>query len=330
MKKYLLLISFCFLAVFQLNALPSRIEKKSFSGMKEIVFEHSYGNITLMESDSKQIELEIQYYDGKDVPVCAISTANDILTIKTILPKYRGNDEVKINYIIAVPRDVAMKVDLKYGNINLNDFYGKFTCDLSYSNLKANEFKLQPEIRCKYGSIKIDKVDVLNLSTNYSNVEINTVNALKVQSKYTDYKINEIKTIAASYLYGNIKIGSVGTIDADLRYSDLTIENLEKSLNSNNSYSDVKINNSSKQLENINFKGSYSDLKLVLHPDLSADFTIELKYGHLFIDGKYSVKYTLLEEKNNKTIKQGTIGNKTPTANIVISDTYSNVSINVK
>jgi hypothetical protein len=327
MKKYLLLISLCCLAAFQLNAIPSRIEKKNFSGMKEIAFEHSYGNITVIESDSKQIELEIQYYNDKSEPVCDISTANDILTIKTILPKNREKEEIKIDYIVAVPRDVDMKVNLKYGNIRLDDFYGKFTCDLAYSNLNANDFKSPPTITCKYGNITITDVDVLDLSSfKYSNVKIKDVNTLKIQGSYSNYDIDDVKILEADFSYGTLKVGSAGRINADVSYSTFSVDNLEKSLTMDCSYTNVKIDNSSKGLENIAFNGRYSDFKFGLDPDLSAEFDIRLKYGSLSIQN-HKTTTNASEEGDNRTVKQGTLGNKTPTAKIVISDTYAKVTI---
>ncbi|GHT38480.1 hypothetical protein AGMMS49965_01980 [Bacteroidia bacterium] len=93
MKKSVLLVSLCCAAALQLHAgTPSRVEKKSFAGMKEVKFDQAYGNITVRESDSGEIQLEIQYYDGKkDKPVAEISTIGNVLSIKTIRPKIVKN-----------------------------------------------------------------------------------------------------------------------------------------------------------------------------------------------------------------------------------------------
>jgi hypothetical protein len=346
MKKCFLIISLC-IAVFQLNANPerenpTRIKKQSFSNIKEVRFEQSYGNINVIESDSKKIELEIQYFDDdEDKPVCEIATTGDILSVKTILTKNSGEGvsifglkinhsntiNTRIDYIIAVPRDVDMTVNLKYGSIRLDDFYGKFTCDLAYSDLNAKDFKMPPVITCKYGNITIGDVDVLELSSfKYSNLRINDVNTLKIQGSYSNYSIGSVKTLDADFSYGTLKTSSAATINADLSYSTFNADDLEKSLIMDCSYTNVKIDNSSKYLENIAFNGRYSDFKLTLDPDLSAEFDIRLKYGGLSIQN-HKVTASVTEEGDNKIFKQGKIGDKTPTAKIVISDSYAKVTI---
>jgi hypothetical protein len=335
MKKYVLLMIGLYLLVFQLSAQPklSRTEKKKFSNIEEVHFEHLYGNITVAESDSKQIELEIQYFDGEKTKyACDISVSGKVLKIKTVIPPNRNHrnksDQAQINYIIVVPKNVAMNVNLKYGNINMGDFYGDFKGDVDYGNLNVNTFfSSRVLISSEYSNIEIGKVDVLNLSISYGNMEINTVNLLKIQSKYTKHEIGEIKTMKANCSYGNIHIDSVLELEAELHYTPATVKNLDKKLKLKCSYSDIKINDTSKRLEIIQFDGNYSNLRLGLDLDLSADFAVDLKYGDLSVDNKYKVKYHFSETDYEKTVKKGTIGNKTPTAKIHISDSYSNVSI---
>jgi hypothetical protein len=320
------------MAVFQSNAAsPSRIEKKSFANTNEINFEHSFGSITVKESDSKQIQLEIHYYDGKnDKPVCEISTEKNRLSIKSIVPKNRRNETIKIDYIIAIPRNIALKVELKYGDIKMDDFYGDFNAKLAYSNLIAQALNgAQAVISCKYGIIQIGKAEDLTLATEYSNVKIDALKKLDVKSKYTNYKMNKVQAIlpGSSSAYGDFNIGTAGAISMKLKYSDLIIESIETSLDVKCAYSVVKINTASKQLKSINLNGSYSDLTLGLHPELSADFDISLTYGDLIVAKNYNVKYAISEERNNKIKKTGTIGSKSPTAHIVVSNTYADVKI---
>jgi hypothetical protein len=335
MKKYLLFIGLCCLSVLQLSAAtpktPTRVEKKSYSNVNEIKFDQSYGNIVVRESDSKQIELEIQYYDGKKYQfVSEIASASNTLSIKTVVPKNMRNDNCRIDYIISVPLNTALTVDLKYGDIKMTDFHGDFKAQLAYSNLKAESFFCpNPVIFCKYGDINLGAVEDLNIQTEYSDVKIKKVKTLKVTNKYTDYIINQVQTIAeeSASSYGDFKIGSANTIYLKLNYSDLIIDNLETNLKTKCSYSDVKIKNVSKNLKNIDFQGSYSGITLSLDPELSANLDINLKYGDLNVASKYTTKFTLSEKENNKIVKKGVIGNKTPTANIVISNTYEDVII---
>jgi hypothetical protein len=333
MKRYLLFIGFCFLALSQVNAasdIPTRTEKKSFLGISDVKFEHSYGNMIVNESDAKQVELEIRYFDGKRYKSsCELSNTGAVLSVKTVNPSNKGNDNCRIDYIIFVPRKTNLSVDLKFGNIKMSDFSGNFKVLLAYSNLKAGTlFCSNPVISCKYGDVSLDNAENLDINTQYSDVKIKNLKTLKVDNRYSEYKIGQIGSIreGSATAYGDFNLDLAGDVNLKLQYSDLIIGTLGKSLKTNCAYSDVIVRGSSKQLENINIQGSFSDVALSLNPDLSANLDINLSFGSFDIAAKYNAKFTLSEKKNNKLVKKGTIGGN-PTANIVISDTYADVKI---
>jgi hypothetical protein len=335
MKKGILVtISLC-ITLFQLYAqkTPSRIEKMNFSDVKEIRFEHSYGNITVTESDSNQVDLEIQYFDDEEIKhVSHISLTDKSLEIRTERPAKKrllnNNNEARINYIIAVPKDIAMRVNLKYGNISMSDFYDDFECDVKYGNLNANTFYKSPVIiSSKYSNVVIDKVEVLDISIEYGNIKVNTIDKFKIRSKYSNYRIGTVNIMDAICSYGSVSIESVDELKATLKYSPTNIDYLDKKLEMECGYSNIKVGASSKDLETVTFDGSYSNFALDLHDDLSANLSVHLKYGNLQIDEKHHTKYSFSETDYKNTVKKGVIGDKTPTANISISDSYANVRI---
>jgi hypothetical protein len=314
----------------------------NFSDVKGIRFEHSYGNITVTESASSQVELEIRYFDDEEEDLKAISHTSltgTLLEIRSERPskpvKKRlfysyssGNNETKIDYVVAVPEDVAMHVNLKYGNMNMSDFYGNFECSMKYGNLSANTFYKSPVIiSSKYSNVTLDKVDVLDISIEYGNIKANAINAFNIRSKYSNYKIGTVNTMEATCSYGNISVESVVELKASLKYSPTNIDHLDKKLDMTCGYSNIKVGATSKHLESVNFDGSYSNLGLSLDDDLSANLSVNLKYGGLLVDEKYNPKFSFSETDYKSITKKGTVGNKTPTADIRISDSYANVKI---
>ena len=335
MKKYVLFIGLCFLILFRANAAsdnPWRTDEKSFSGISQVNFDHSYGNIVVIESDVKQVELKIQYFDEKNnKSTCEISTSGNTLFIKTVNPPKRNSfDKWRIDYVISVPQTTNLTVALKYGNIKMGDFSGDFKAELAYSNLNAGILSCpNPIISCQYGHINMDGAENLSITTRYSFVNINKLNTLKVDNQYSDYKIDKIGTIyeGSSTAYGNFNLNMADDVNLKLQYSNLTIGTLGKNLKTSCSYGGVVVQGCAKQLENINVKGSFSDVTLNLYPDLSANFDINVLYGGLDIAEKYNPKFTLSEKSDNRIIKKGTIGAGNPTANISISNTYAGVKI---
>ncbi|MDR2027699.1 MAG: hypothetical protein LBQ01_09110 [Prevotellaceae bacterium] len=334
-KSFLLIISLCAIA-FQPYARqsqqdPSRIEKKSFSGIEEVRFDHSYGNITVTESNSSQIELEIRYFENEDYKLdCNTSITGKTVHIKTIRPNNVSCNSCRIgiDYIVAIPKETDMNVNIKYGNINMGDFYGDFTGNMAYSNLNAGTFYKSPvNIAGKYSTMKISEAGVLNLSIDYTNISVNTLGTFKVQSKYSHYKIDRVETVDADCSYGGININAVTDFSATLRYTPTEINSLGKKLNLQCSYSAINVDSSSDRLETFIFNGSYSNLKLKLDPGLSANLKVDMEFGNLSVDDRLGVKYSFSEKDHRSVSKIGVIGSRTPTADIRIRNSYASVKI---
>lgn len=304
---------------------PTRVENRTFSNISEIEFFHQYGNIVVRESGSKQVELEIQYFDKKNNrPSCDITTTNRLLSIST-----SGGSSEKINYIIGIPRNTDLSINLKYGNIRMDRFSGAFSANLSYSNLDVQSFiGTKPIIKDRYGKINIGSVRDIDLSASYSKVKIDKANNIELSCKYSDCVFDDVESIisGSSSASGNFKIGKINTMNVDMKYVDLSIDNLVSNLNTTCAYTNISINSISSRT-NIKIGGQYSDISLSIPPEVSAYFSTSLSYGSLGISKKYSVKYTEQKESSFREVKKGQIGTRNPTATIDISNTYADVRI---
>lgn len=329
---------------------PTRVEKKTFSNISEIEFFHSYGNIVVKESSSKQIELEIQYFDSeKKRASCSITTTGGILTISTEkgsdirsessnkssnysinLGSLKKNGKEKINYIISIPRNISLNVDLKYGNIKLDRFNNTFTTNLSYSNLSAVGFgSIKSQVKAKYSDIRIDEAKDLNISASYTDIRVKKADKVEIIGDYNDYSFGDIQTLTTgnSSSYGDMKIGTVGNFQGNIKYADVVIETLVSNMDVVTAYGDITIRNVSTGLKNINVKSSYADVTIGLPQGMSIGLDVNITYGDLLISKKYDVKYTESTESKNRVVKKGHIGTRTPTATIKVSNSYADVKI---
>lgn len=309
---------------------PTRIEKKTFSNISEIKLSHSYGNIIVRESSSKQVELEIQYFDTKNrQAVSKNSVENKLLTI-TSSSVGKGNNRAKMNYIINVPRNTALNVDLKYGDIKMDNFNGLFRADLSYSNLSSQGFaNVNSSIEMKYSDLKIGEVKEIKIDGSYSDVRIKKADKIQIIGNYNDYVLGEVQTLVTGGVssYGDIKVTTLGHFQGNLKYADVSVDNLLTGMDVTTAYGDIIIKNVSPKLRNINVKGSYSDVYITIPQNISVAFDMDLNYGDLNVAKKYDVKYTESKEQKNRTIRKGQIGAKTPTATIAITNSYADVTI---
>lgn len=307
---------------------PTRVENKTFTNISEIEMDHKYGNIVVQETNAKQVNLEIQYFDTKDEKAsCNISTSRGILFVATTSSGKRA----KINYIITVPRNVALNVFQKYGNIKLGNYSGTFGADLSYTNLDAQSFSgTTPTIKTKYGNVNIGSLNDISLTASYSTVKIDKGSNIQVSGNYSNYTLGNIHSLSVngSLAYGQFNIGTVSSVNTNLKYTNMTIDNLVSDIQSVCAYSDMRISSvSSSKLSSIVVKGSYSDLTITLPDDAAASFSADLIYGDFTVSKKHSVSYTENSTQNNRVSKRGQIGTKTPKLKIEVSNKYADIRI---
>lgn len=305
-----------------------RTENKTFSNISEVEFFHKYGNIVVRESNSKQVELEIQYLDKNNTNISSdISVVGKLLSITTNSGG-KGRTSSKVNYIIRIPKNTALNVNLDYGNLKIDQLDGLLTANLSYSEMsiqKANNISL----RSRYTDSKIGEILNADLSGSYSDIRINKANKIITSGSYNDCRFDDVQTltIGKSSSYGDCKIGTVGSLDGSIMYTDIDINNLLSDINISSQYGDVMLRNVSTKAKNINIKGSYCDITIGLSPGFSSKFEAVLHYGDLSISKKYAVKYTESTENSNKVVKKGQIGTGNPTTSIIVSNNYADIDI---
>jgi hypothetical protein len=303
---------------------PKSVENKTFANISEIEFFQKYGNIVVKESKLRDVELEIRYFGKSTQNLVNISSKNGLLSIDS-----RSSNNNQVDFIISVPRNVKMNVDLKYGHMKMDDFRAAFSANFAYSSFDAGSFSgAKPVIRDKYGKIAIGNLQDIDLSASYSKVKIGKADRLDLSGSYSDYVIGNAKTISVrgSSISGDFKIGSLGSIDGKFNYADMDIDNLVSGINMSCNYSDIKVNSISNSV-NINIKGNYSDVMLNIPENIGASFGVSLLYGDLIVSKKHTVTYTEQSERSNRVVKKGRIGSKNPTVSIDISNNYSDVKI---
>lgn len=304
---------------------PTRTEKKSFTGISEVKFSHKYGNIIIQEANSKQIDLEIQYFDKNNIKgISKASTSGGVLSIVT----EKSGAGAKVNYIISLPKSTGVDIKLAYGTVKVSRHEGPFKADLSYSDISAQALaKSKASFVLKYSDMRIDEVEDISVSGSYSDVRIKKARNMDAKGMYTDYRVDDVVSFSTSGspAYGDIRLGTVSSVNLDAKYSDINIGNLASDMTVKTAYGDVSVKAVSPKLKSINVNAMYADVSLGIGQGMSVAFDADLTYGDMNISKKYNVKYTDNRETNTKSVKIGQIGSGKPTATIKVKNMYADV-----
>lgn len=312
----------------QQQKVPTRIEKKSFNNISEVEFIHQYGNIIVRSSNSSQIELEIQYFDtDKQKATCDISTKNKLLAISTNNTGKSGT-KAKINYVISLPKNIALNINSRYGDVKMDKYEGSLYASLSYCNLSAESISAPANIKVRYSDIKIEEVRDMKISASYSDVRINKANRLELSGNYNKFFLTNVKEISAmSSLYTDFKIGTVTDMEAKIQYGGLVIDNVLAGFYGTTNYGDISIKSVSDKIQKVHVSANYADISISLPEKVSVNFDFKVNYGDAIISKRYTTKYTQSTEKHSSVAKTGQIGNGSPTGEIVIKNNYADIKI---
>jgi hypothetical protein len=307
---------------------PTRVETKTFTNVSNMKIDHKYGNIIIKESNKKQVDLEIQYFDSKNVKGTSLANVNNnSLSVIT-----SGTSSVaKINYIISIPDDVSLDIDLRYGDIKadkltnltkVNQWYGDF-------NVQKLSGSVTPLFNIRYSDLKVTEAQNVKVIGAYSDINIKKVKSVEISGSYSDYVLSEVENVVAerSLLYGDLKIGTVDNLKGKFTYTDVSISTLVSSIDAKLTYGDIKIKTISPKLKTIDMTGSYTDMAIELPAGIKATYDASATFGSVDIGKKHTLSNVQQRETNTNVMKSGQIGSGTPTAKIVMRSTYADILI---
>lgn len=312
---------------------PDRVETKTFTDISNVDINNSYGNIVVQETNSKTVTLQIQCFDTEKYKASyTLSASSGVLTVKTIFPKITKGKGPQINYILSLPKSTKLSIKQKYGNTSIDQIETNLDINLMYGNLKVDKIATSSaKIDLKYGDIKIDEAQILNLAISYSNATINKINKLNFSGYYNNVNIDKINSLNITQsAYNTYKIGNLTDLPtANLKYDKLTVDKLETALDVICSYSDIRVGLSTPTVKNIDIKGAYSDIIFNLSPAISASVNTVLTYGNLKVDKSYNQRNVTQTKTNQTIINTTTVGKTTvePHVKINVVCTYSDVKI---
>lgn len=308
---------------------PNRIEEKSFDNVSKVNIYQNGGNVTIKESNSRKINVTIQYFDIKTQKAEAnVFMKNGELNIET--SESSREMGYYINYIISLPKGIPVDAKLNYANISIDKAQAPYNLRLSYGNASiANSDKDTPKVTIKYGSLKMDNAKDVSVDAMYSKISIKNGNTLNFNGKYNSLSLGKINTIHfdKQSMYNKYQIESINNLTASLKYDKIEINELVQNIDLKAAYSKINIGKVSSKSKNIAINGSYSTVSLSFDESISASVEANIKYGDLLISKKYNTKTLSNESDSFNVSKKVLIGNSSPSLSVKISNSYSNVNI---
>lgn len=228
MKK-IFVISILILASLSIFAEKHKKIEKSFSSenMKEVMVENSYGKIEIEQWDKNEIEIKVDIkadarneqkvidlldkihisFVQKSDYISVVTGFSENFSIKNFTNKIFSGGTLSIDYIIYMPKNMALKLTNERGDVIINDFVGQLGVDLKYGDLKIEKALSASNLSVTFGKVEIEELgDSKCIFTNSKLVKINKANLLNIDSRHSFINIESAKEIVISSSRGDCSI----------------------------------------------------------------------------------------------------------------------------
>ena len=275
----------------------------------EVDLRISASNMEKLEKLKNNVSIEFNDTKYFILAKTIFSNAGNVITdfVETYIP----SNQVVINYMIYVPKQISLKIDNKFGDIYVDDFNGALEINLSNGDLKANKITGSTIINISSGDATINNMNGGRVIASYSDLVIKQASNIDMETKSSRITIAQADKLKIDSRRDKIKITSVEVLSSTGYFSTYEIENLKKELRSTFKYGSLMIDNVEKDFSFININSEYTDIDLFF--DRNTSYNIDIAHHNdVFINlpaslAKVQTKDLDVEQKLKLTY--GKIGN---------------------
>jgi hypothetical protein len=183
--------------------------------------------------------------------------------ISDFVDAFIPSNQVTINYMVYVPKTIALKIDNKFGDIYMDDFNGNLEILLSNGDIKANSLSGKPVVRLSAADGIINSIRNGRVIVSYSDLRIKDSYKVYVESRSSRVTLDRARELIIDSRRDKISVGDVNTISADGYFTSLNIENLSKELRTSLKYGNLMVNQIDDKFSSITIDSEYTDIDLL-------------------------------------------------------------------
>jgi len=185
---------------------------------------------------------------------------NGIKTIAETIA-YSG-DEVKIDYIVTVPKNINLHITNKYGDVYVDDIEGDIKLTVANGGLKANTLAGNVYVDLSFGDGSINKMTKGQLTLSYGDLTLKDSKQITLDSKWSKINIENCESLKVHSRHDKIQLGSLNILTGETDFTSIWIGSLTEELNLNMKYGSISTDYIRKSFSFVNINSELADLNL--------------------------------------------------------------------
>lgn len=329
------------------------------NGFLELINKYGQVVINTWDKDSVKVKVRITAYGKDDSDAEKMLERVDIdfrkistyLTIETVLDRKSGffkellnniNDysktllsknKLEIDYEIFMPETMHLDLENKFGDVYVQEMKGKVDIIVTHGNLRAGRFLASARIEAGYGDVKIKEMKEGRLLLKGVKADIGKLGDVDLSSSSSEIIIKEADQLRLdSRSDRRLQINRASHIYGKATFSKLEVQELDKTLDLNMTYGEVRVIQIPFSFSKINIEAKYTEIALDFHPGsyVEADITaLEETLSLPSVNNNLDKRY--IDEKHKYVQVTGKMGSKNNYPGyLYINSSGGEVSVNLE
>ncbi len=192
------------------------------------------------------------------------TSSNQILTeLKSISDVLiNGQNQIEINYLVYCPTQINLTLVNKFGDIYIDDIFGKLKISQSNGDLKINSLEGEAQIELAFGTGIINYIREGQLTVSYSDIKIKDALRLDIDSKSSTLNIERADYLKIISRRDKYFINTVENFYGNSEFSQVWIEKMLCETDCSLKYGSLTLSEIFKEFCKISLKSEYTDISL--------------------------------------------------------------------
>lgn len=298
--------------------------KGTTSEYDKVNISNKYGKIHINTWDKNDITVEVEIVahasteakaekllQGIDIQQLAKDKTLILNTITTKSNTSSGNSfkGMEINYVVSMPKQLALQVKNSFGDIYIDDFKGGTDLNVSYGSMKINRLDgTDNKLKVAFGSCTADYIKEAKYNISYSTLKLDKGDKLDFKTDFSTLNLENMGDMLLNSRYDNIDIEQVNSLKGDARFTKINIEKVNERVEMTAQYCDnFEIEDVAKNFKLIDLNSKFGSIEVSFSEGTSFDFDTDFRFGDLRIDRDVA-KFNVTERQNHSNSYKGTYG----------------------
>lgn len=194
------------------------------------------------------------------------------MDLKNIL---KSDKKLKVDYKVYLPIDSRLSITNRFGDIYLPNYEGPLRVELSHGDLRARDIKDGRSISVRYGKMLIKNLDQGLLKLEYGSLILDRANILTVESKSSTIEILEANRLAIKSRSDEFRLDQVKSLRGQSTYTNILVKELKELISLVTSYGDLRIRSVANDFKNVQLTGHSTDYDLEFGAESNFQLLVE-------------------------------------------------------